>query len=37
MIPFYPSTVKNVTEHPEELIINVVAGGDGNSSLYEDA
>lgn len=36
MIPYYPSSVKNVTEHPDNLIINVVAGGDGHSSLYED-
>ena len=37
MIPFNPAEVKNVTEHPDELVINVVAGGNGSSTLYEDA
>lgn len=36
MIPFNPDVVKNVTERPDGLIINVVAGADGESSIYED-
>ena len=36
MIPYYPPTVRNVTERPDEIIINAVAGGNGMSSLYED-
>lgn len=36
MIPFNPATIKNVTERPDELIINVVAGADGESFVYED-
>lgn len=36
MIPFNPESVKNVTEHPDDLIINVVAGANGETSLYED-
>lgn len=36
MIPFNPETVRNVTEHPDELIINVVAGASGETCLYED-
>ncbi len=36
MIPYNPDIVKNVTEHPDELVINVVAGANGESSLYED-
>ncbi|WP_347294056.1 TIM-barrel domain-containing protein [uncultured Duncaniella sp.] len=36
MIPFNPGSVKNVTERPDELIINVVAGADGESCVYED-
>lgn len=37
MIPFNPPTVKNVTQHPEELIINVVAGANGVGTIYEDS
>lgn len=36
MIPFNPDVVKNVTERPDGLIINVVAGANGESSIYED-
>lgn len=36
MIPLNPSSVKNVTTKPEEMIINVVAGSEGCGSLYED-
>ena len=36
IVPLNPSSVKNVTEHPEHLILNVVAGKDGKGSLYED-
>ncbi len=37
MIPYNPPTVKNVTERPAEMILNVVAGAEGAGSLYEDA
>lgn len=36
MIPFYPASVRNVTDKPEEIILNVVAGSNGSGSLYED-
>ena len=36
MIPFYPESVRNVTDKPEEIILNVVAGSNGSGSLYED-
>lgn len=36
IIAYYPNTVMNVTERPEKLILNVVAGADGESTLYED-
>lgn len=36
IIPMNPAGVKNVTEHPEHLVINVVAGKNGEGSLYED-
>lgn len=36
MIPFNPESIKNVTERPDEFIMNVVAGADGESSVYED-
>ena len=36
IVPLNPASVKNVTEHPEHLILNVIAGKDGNASLYED-
>ena len=37
MIPFNPSSVKNVTSRPQSLILNVVAGNEGHGSLYEDS
>ncbi len=37
MIPFNPPTVMNVTERPEEMILNVVAGADWSGILYEDS
>lgn len=37
MIPYNPPTVKNVTERPAEMILNIVAGAEGSGSLYEDA
>lgn len=37
MIPNYPVSVKSVTEHPEEMIINVVSGGLGEGGIYEDS
>lgn len=37
MIPFNPESVRNVTETPNQLIVNVVAGANGESSLYEDS
>lgn len=36
IVPLNPASVKNVTEHPEHLIINVVAGQNGEGTLYED-
>lgn len=36
MIPFNPASVRNVTDKPEEIILNVVAGSNGSGSLYED-
>lgn len=36
MIPFNPSSIKNVVERPDELIINAVAGANGESYIYED-
>ena len=36
IVPLNPANVKNVTEHPEHLIINVVAGKEGKGKLYED-
>ena len=36
MLPLNPATVKNVTEQPESLIINAVAGKNGTGKLYED-
>ena len=37
MIPFNPSTVRNVTDKPKNLIIKAVAGKSGSGSLYEDS
>ena len=36
LIPYNPPTVMNVTERPEEMVLNIVAGADGKASLYED-
>ncbi len=36
IIPFNPETVKNVTERPDELILNILAGANGESHMYED-
>lgn len=36
LIPFNPATVKNVTDRPDELIVNVVSGANGVGSIYED-
>lgn len=37
MIPFNPESVRNVTETPDQLIVNIVSGANGESSLYEDS
>lgn len=37
VVPLNPASVRNVTEHPAHLILNVIAGKDGQASLYEDA
>ncbi len=37
IVPLNPSDIKNVTEHPEHLILNIIAGKDGKGHLYEDA
>lgn len=36
IIPYNPNNVMSVTERPEKLILNVVAGADSESTLYED-
>ena len=36
IIPYNPATVMNVTERPDKLILNVVAGSNGEGSIYED-
>lgn len=36
IVPLNPASVKNVTEHPEHLVINVVSGKEGKGKLYED-
>lgn len=36
MVPLNPESVMNVTEHPDHMIINVIAGPDGKGKLYED-
>ena len=36
MIPNNPAGVNHVTEHPAEMVLNIVAGDDGAASLYED-
>ncbi len=37
IVPLNPADIKNVTVHPEHLILNIIAGKDGNGRLYEDA
>lgn len=37
IIPYNPSSVMNVVEQPNNLILNVVSGLDGEGLLYEDA
>lgn len=37
LTPMNPAGVKNVTERPEHMILNVIAGADGEFSFYEDA
>lgn len=37
IVPLNPSDIKNVTEHPDHLILNIIAGKDGKGRLYEDA
>ena len=36
IIPYNPSSVMNVTERPDHLILNIVSGLDGEGFLYED-
>ena len=36
IIPMNPSTVKNLQEVCDELVLNVIPGGDGQTELYED-
>lgn len=36
VVPFNPSTVKSVMEHPDHMVLNIVAGAEGEGSLYED-
>ena len=36
VIPLNPPTVMSMTERPDRLILDVVAGADGQGSLYED-
>lgn len=36
MIPLNPSAVKRVTERPRQIILDIVAGEEGEGSLYED-
>ena len=36
IVPLNPASVKNVTEHPRHLVLNVIAGKNGEASLYED-
>ena len=37
MIPLYPESVKRVTDRPVAMILDIVAGADGDGSLYEDS
>lgn len=36
VVPLNPEEIKNVTTHTEHLILNVIAGKNGSSKLYED-
>lgn len=36
VIPFYPGTVRHVTDQPSQIILNAVAGASGSSEFYED-
>lgn len=36
VIPLNPPTVMSMTERPDAMILDVVAGADGTASLYED-
>lgn len=36
MIPCNPANIQNVMQRPDELVINVVAGGNVQTALYED-
>lgn len=36
VVPLNPPTVMSMTERPDRMILDVVAGADGNASLYED-
>lgn len=36
MIPLNPPTVMSMTERPDSMVLDVVAGADGESTLYED-
>ncbi len=36
IIPMNPSTVKNLQEECDELVLTVIPGGNGETSLYED-
>lgn len=37
IIPFNPASVENVMDRADELILNVVAGSNGESMIYEDS
>lgn len=37
VVPLNPASVKNVTERPAEIVLNIIGGADGTGSLYEDA
>ncbi|MDP4273437.1 MAG: glycoside hydrolase family 31 protein [Bacteroidota bacterium] len=36
VIPMYNSSVKNLDENPQNIIIGVFPGGDGTANIYED-
>ncbi len=37
IIPMNPASVTSTTDRPERMVLNVVAGADGEFDLYEDA